>query len=236
MHSVILSPYIGIATINVMHRSMPGVLLTRAISLRSRMRGKLSCPVLKAGRRERSLLPSYQNGLHYVRDVSFGEDRSRLRSGSAPQLMAALRNLAITLIHRNGSSQIAASRRHFASHPREAFSLLLPQRRSPQQIAIGRASRPFPRSKPSRHLSMHSAFQLHLCTSRQWVSGISHSRTHQHLWAPSSAFPSSPFLSDVRQVSPGRPSPCLRHYNRAFGYYAASALLSASWHFRFHCW
>jgi predicted transposase YbfD/YdcC len=76
---------------------------------------------------------SIENGLHYVRDVSFGEDRSRLRSGSAPQIMAALRNLTITLIHRSGSSLIAASRRHFASHPREAFSLLLPQRRSAQQ-------------------------------------------------------------------------------------------------------
>ncbi len=76
---------------------------------------------------------SIENGLHYVRDVSFGEDRSRLRTGSAPHTMAALRNLAITLIHRSGSSQIAASRRHFASHPREAFSLLLPQRRSAQQ-------------------------------------------------------------------------------------------------------
>jgi hypothetical protein len=44
-------------------------------------------------------------------------NRSRLQTGSAPQMMAALRNLAITLIHRCGSSQIAASRRHFASHP-----------------------------------------------------------------------------------------------------------------------
>src|SRR5712691_795120 len=131
MHSVIFAPYIGIATINVMQRSMQGVLLTRATSLRSRMKGQLSCPVLKAGRRERSLLPSYQNGLHYVRDVSFGEDRSRLRTGSAPQILAALRNLAITLILRSGSSHIAASRRHFASHPREAFALL--QRRSAQQ-------------------------------------------------------------------------------------------------------
>src|SRR5437868_7212889 len=75
---------------------------------------------------------SIENSLHYVRDVSFGEDRSRLRTGSAPQMMAALRNLAITLIHRTGSSHIAASRRHFASHPREAFSLLL-QRRSARQ-------------------------------------------------------------------------------------------------------
>ncbi|TMD34277.1 MAG: transposase [Chloroflexi bacterium] len=52
---------------------------------------------------------SIENGLHDVRDVSFGEDRSRLRAGSASQIMAALRNLAITLIHRSGSSQILAT-------------------------------------------------------------------------------------------------------------------------------
>jgi predicted transposase YbfD/YdcC len=67
-----------------------------------------------------------ENASHYVRDVTFGEDRSRLRSGHAPQILATLRNLAITLIHRQGSSQIAATRRRFASHPREAFRLLLP--------------------------------------------------------------------------------------------------------------
>ncbi len=59
-----------------------------------------------------------ENSSHYVRDVTFGEDRSRLRSGQAPQIMAAFRNLAITLLHRQGFSQIAATRRHFASHPR----------------------------------------------------------------------------------------------------------------------
>jgi predicted transposase YbfD/YdcC len=75
---------------------------------------------------------SIENRLHYVRDVSFGEDRSRLRTGQAPQILAALRNLTITLIHRQGSTQIAASRRHFAAHPREALALLL-QRRPAQQ-------------------------------------------------------------------------------------------------------
>jgi len=68
---------------------------------------------------------SIENRLHYVRDVSFREDGSRLRTADVPQLLAALRNLAITLIHRSGSSHIAASRRHFASHPRHAFDLLL---------------------------------------------------------------------------------------------------------------
>jgi predicted transposase YbfD/YdcC len=67
---------------------------------------------------------SIENRTHYVRDVTFGEDRSRLRTGNAPQIMAALRNLAITLIHRSGSCHIRASRRHFASCPHEALALL----------------------------------------------------------------------------------------------------------------
>jgi predicted transposase YbfD/YdcC len=67
---------------------------------------------------------SIENRSHYVRDVSFGEDHSRLRSGNGPQILAALRNLVITLIHRSGSSHIAATRRHFASCPQEALALL----------------------------------------------------------------------------------------------------------------
>jgi len=67
-----------------------------------------------------------ENGLHYVRDVTFGEDRSRLRMGHAPQILAALRNLVIALIHRCGSRDIAATRRTFAYHPRRALALLLP--------------------------------------------------------------------------------------------------------------
>jgi predicted transposase YbfD/YdcC len=67
-----------------------------------------------------------ENSLHYVRDVTFGEDRSRLRSGNAPHILAALRNLVITLIHRSGSRCIAASRRAFAYHPHRALALLIP--------------------------------------------------------------------------------------------------------------
>jgi predicted transposase YbfD/YdcC len=73
-----------------------------------------------------------ENCLHYVRDVSFGEDRSRLRSGNAPQVMAAVRHLVITLIHRSGSSQIAASRRSFSYHPEQVLSLLF-AKGGPQQ-------------------------------------------------------------------------------------------------------
>ena len=67
---------------------------------------------------------SIENRSHYVRDVTFGEDRSRLRTGHAPQILAACRNLAITLIHRCGSCHIRATRRHFASCPLEALTLL----------------------------------------------------------------------------------------------------------------
>lgn len=73
-----------------------------------------------------------ENSLHSVRDVAFAEDRSRIRTGHAPQVLAACRNLAITLLHRSGTSQITATRRPFSSHPRRAFDLLF-SRTSPQQ-------------------------------------------------------------------------------------------------------
>jgi len=65
---------------------------------------------------------SREHRLHYVRDVSFGADRSGLRTGNAPHILAALPNLTITLIHRSGSSQIAATRRPFASCPDVALT------------------------------------------------------------------------------------------------------------------
>lgn len=62
---------------------------------------------------------------HFVRDVTFGEDRSPLRTGDAPQIMAAVRNLTHTLIRRTGTTAIAAARRAFSYHPARALSLLL---------------------------------------------------------------------------------------------------------------
>jgi predicted transposase YbfD/YdcC len=38
-----------------------------------------------------------ENKLHWVRDVTFDEDRSTVRSGNAPQAMAAIRNIVISL-------------------------------------------------------------------------------------------------------------------------------------------
>lgn len=70
---------------------------------------------------------SIENSLHYVRDVTFGEDRSRLRTGQAPQILAAFRNLTITLLHRAQYFEIAPARRHFAYQPQEALALLSPK-------------------------------------------------------------------------------------------------------------
>lgn len=66
-----------------------------------------------------------ENSRHYVRDVTFSEDASRLRTGSAPQIMAALRNLAITLLHRQGFTSMTEGRRFFASAPDQALALVV---------------------------------------------------------------------------------------------------------------
>jgi hypothetical protein len=52
-----------------------------------------------------------ENGSHYRRDVTLGEDASRIRKGSAPQAMAALRNTVIHLAQGVAPSLAAAVRR-----------------------------------------------------------------------------------------------------------------------------
>jgi hypothetical protein len=66
---------------------------------------------------------------HHVRDGTFGEDSSRLRQGNTPQIMAACRNLCITLLHRTARTEITAARRSLAYHPNQALALLLPKTR-----------------------------------------------------------------------------------------------------------
>ena len=65
-----------------------------------------------------------ENRLHWVRDVTFGEDASRVRSGHAPHTMATLRNTAIGLIRLLGFRGIAPTLRHFAAHPAKAVAVL----------------------------------------------------------------------------------------------------------------
>jgi predicted transposase YbfD/YdcC len=66
-----------------------------------------------------------ENRLHWVRDVTFDEDRSQIRTGNGPRAMASLRNLAISLIRLAGASNIAQALRHHAWGPLRPVELLL---------------------------------------------------------------------------------------------------------------
>jgi len=63
-----------------------------------------------------------ENRLHWVRDVSFDEDRSQVRAGHAPQVMATLRNIAISLLRVCGAENIAAACRRYAAQPALALA------------------------------------------------------------------------------------------------------------------
>jgi predicted transposase YbfD/YdcC len=65
-----------------------------------------------------------ENRLHYVRDVTFGEDASHVRSGSAPEVMAALRNAVLGLLRRAGHTNVAAGLRQVGWQPGAALRLL----------------------------------------------------------------------------------------------------------------
>jgi len=66
-----------------------------------------------------------ENSLHWVRDVVFDEDRSQVRTGNAPRVMATLRNTAINLLRLAGWTTIAAALRHHARDPHRPVTLLL---------------------------------------------------------------------------------------------------------------
>ncbi|MDN5798327.1 MAG: ISAs1 family transposase [Intrasporangium sp.] len=65
-----------------------------------------------------------ENRLHWVRDVTFDEDRHQLRAGHGPQVMATLRNVAISLHRLAGQTCIAAALRHHARDSRRPITLL----------------------------------------------------------------------------------------------------------------
>jgi predicted transposase YbfD/YdcC len=67
---------------------------------------------------------SIENKSHWVRDVTFDEDRSQVRCGSIPQVMAALRNTTIGLLRWAGHTNIAAACRRLAAQPAQALALI----------------------------------------------------------------------------------------------------------------
>lgn len=68
-----------------------------------------------------------ENRLHYVRDVSMGEDACRVRTGHAPQNLSALRNLTIGLIRRRTRHKFMPDAfRRFIADPFAAVALICP--------------------------------------------------------------------------------------------------------------
>lgn len=62
--------------------------------------------------------------LHRTRDMVFHEDHSGIRKGNAPNVMAALRNVVLSLFHRATVRNFKTAQRRFAAHPDELFTFL----------------------------------------------------------------------------------------------------------------
>ncbi|WP_433550541.1 ISAs1 family transposase [Micromonospora zamorensis] len=67
---------------------------------------------------------SIENKIHWVRDVTYDEDRCQIRTGTGPEVMAALRNAAIGALRTAGLANIAAANRHHARDSTRPLALL----------------------------------------------------------------------------------------------------------------
>jgi hypothetical protein len=67
---------------------------------------------------------SIENKVHWVRDVTFDEDRSRVRKKSGPQVMASLRNLAISMLRIAGADNVAEALRFCSWNSRRPLRLI----------------------------------------------------------------------------------------------------------------
>ncbi len=68
---------------------------------------------------------SIENGLHYRRDVTFGEDRCRMKSHTAAEALAVINNLTLGLIRHAGWSNVAEARRYYAAQLGAALQLII---------------------------------------------------------------------------------------------------------------
>jgi predicted transposase YbfD/YdcC len=128
-------------TILTSHQGWPGLRqgfeLTRKRTIRGEttvevIHGITSLPEAEANAKRLLALTrghwGIENRLHYVRDVTFGEDGCRVRKGGGPQVLAAVRNAVIHLLAGVEASSYAAAVRRLNNHPEEALALLdLPQ-------------------------------------------------------------------------------------------------------------
>lgn len=65
-----------------------------------------------------------ENRLHCVRDVTFDEDRCRVRTGSGPQVFAAIRNAVMTVLRRLGFTNTVEGIEHFQDERAQAVRIV----------------------------------------------------------------------------------------------------------------
>ena len=65
-----------------------------------------------------------ESKLHWVRDVTYQEDKSLVRIGNAPRMVASLRSLAISLLRLDGHTNLASANRHHARGPQRTLKPL----------------------------------------------------------------------------------------------------------------
>ncbi len=67
---------------------------------------------------------SIENKSHGMRDTLLGEDASPVRCGAIPQVMAALRNTALSVFRFAGITRIADKMKYYASKPKLAVNMI----------------------------------------------------------------------------------------------------------------
>ena len=63
-----------------------------------------------------------ENRVHYVRDVTMGEDACRVRTANGPRTLAAVRNTVLTTLRLHGVLNVAEALRTFAQFPYRALA------------------------------------------------------------------------------------------------------------------
>lgn len=66
-----------------------------------------------------------ENSLHYIKDVTFGEDRSRIRTGQAPENMSLIRNIVLNLFRVENFTNMAQAIRIVAHDIQKMWSMLI---------------------------------------------------------------------------------------------------------------
>lgn len=136
--------------------------------------------------------------LHHVRDTTFAEDASQLRTGNAPRAMASWRNLAIGALRTAGVKNIAAGLRHNARDPRRPLALLSLGDHEPDVTRLRRS--------PAAWTSSRAA-AVRTCWVRDFSSPRQRVRRRPQRRIPCA---SAVRVTNVEEAPKNRPAWCLR--------------------------